>query len=64
MVITLPRPLAASSLAQDACEAGGTMASLVVVARAAVLTTQHCVVAHPSCRDKANGERVETGRGD
>lgn len=56
LVITLPGPLAASSLTQDACEAGGTMASLVVVACAAVLTTQHCVVAYPSCRDEAKGE--------
>lgn len=61
LVITLPGPLAASSLAQDAREARGTMASLVVVARATVLTTQHRIVAHPSCGDKAKGQGRQEG---
>lgn len=53
MVNALAGPLAAGSLAQDAREARGTVASLVVVARAAVLTAQHGVVAHPGCGDRA-----------
>lgn len=53
LVATLPRALAAGPLAQDACEAGGTVAPLMVVARAAVLTAQHRVVTHSSCGDKA-----------
>lgn len=48
LVIALPGALAANSLTQDTREAGGTMASLMVVARAAVLTAQHRVVTHPS----------------
>lgn len=57
LVITLPGPLAASSLTQNASEAGGTMAPLMVVACSTVLTAQHRIVAHPSCgRDKANGQ--------
>lgn len=63
LVITLSGTLAASSLAQDACEAGGTVAPLMVVARAAVLTAQHRVVAHPSCRHKTE-RAAETGRRD
>lgn len=59
LVVTLPGALAARSLAQDAREAGGTVATLVVVARAAVLTAQHRVVAHPSCE-----RQKETGQGD
>lgn len=48
LVIALPGALAANSLTQDSREAGGTMAALMVVARAAVLTAQHRVVTHPS----------------
>lgn len=62
LVIALPGPLAVSSLAQDAREAGRTVAPLVVVARAAVLAPQHGVVAHPSCRKhktKRGGEGQE-----
>lgn len=63
LVIAVSWTLAASSLAQDAREAGGAMAALMVVARAAVLTAQHRVVTHPSCTDKA--ERAgETGKRD
>lgn len=63
LVIAVSGTLAASSLTQDAREAGGTMAALMVVARAAILTAQHRVVTHPSCRDKA--ERAgETGKRD
>lgn len=46
LVLALPGALAADSLAQDAREAGGTMAPLMLVARAAVLTAQHRVVTH------------------
>lgn len=60
-VVTLSGPLAASSLAQDAREAGGAMAPLVVVARAAVLTAHHRVVTHPSCEEKAR-RAEKTGR--
>lgn len=63
LVIALPRALATGSLTQDACEAGGTMAPLMVVARATVLTALHCVVTHTSCGDKAKSAG-ETGRGD
>lgn len=63
LVVTLSGTLAARSLAQDAREAGGTVAALVVVARAAVLTAQHRVVAHPSCRHKTE-RAAETGRRD
>lgn len=63
LVVTLPGALAASSLTQDAGEAGGTMAPLMMVASATVLTAQHRVVTHPSCRDKAK-RAGETGRGD
>jgi len=63
LVITLPGALAASSLAQDAREARGTMAALMVVARASVLTAQHRVVTDSSCRDKAK-RAGETGGGD
>ncbi len=63
LVITLPGALAASSLTQDAREAGGTMAPLMVVARAAVLTAQHRIVTHAGCGDKAK-RAGETGRGD
>lgn len=63
LVITLPGALAASSLAQDAREAGRTMAPLMVVARATVLTAQHRIVTHPRCRDKAK-RAGETERGD
>lgn len=63
LVIALPGALAASSLAQDARETGGTMAPLMVVARATVLTAQHRVVTHPSCGDKAK-RAEETERGD
>lgn len=52
LVLALPGALAASSLAQDTREARGTVAPLMVVARAAVLTAQHRVVAHPSCEDR------------
>lgn len=48
MVVALPTgALAAGSLAQDAREARGAVASLVVVAGTAVLTAQHGIVAHP-----------------
>lgn len=53
LVITLPGALAPNSLAQDAREAWGTVAPLMVVARSTVLTAQHCVVTHPSCEDRA-----------
>lgn len=53
MVVTFPGAQAVSSLAQDAREAGGAIAPLMVVARAAVLTAQHRVVTHSSCRGKA-----------
>lgn len=60
MVVTLPAgALAAGSLAQDAREARGAVASLVVVAGAAVLTAQHRVVAHPGCRE----QRKQVGGG-
>lgn len=50
VVVALPAgALAAGPLAQDAREAWGAVASLVVVAGAAVLTAQHRVVAHPGC---------------
>lgn len=53
MVVTLPAgALAAGSLAQDAHEAWGAVASLVVMAGTAVLTAQHGVVAHPGCREE------------
>lgn len=62
LVIALPGALAASSLAQDAREAGGTVAPLMVVARAAVLTAQHSVVTHPSCgRQKQKGQGRQEG---
>lgn len=63
VVITLLSALAASSLTQDTGEARGTMAPLMVVASATVLTAQHRVVTHPSCGDKAK-RAGETGRGD
>lgn len=50
LVLALSGPLAAGPLTQDAGEAGGTVAALMVVARAAVLTAQHGVVADASCR--------------
>lgn len=53
MVVALPAgPLAAGSLTQDAREAWGAVASLVVVAGAAVLTAQHRIVAHSGCREQ------------
>lgn len=61
LVIALPGPLAVSSLAQDAREAGGTVAPLVVVARAAVLAPKHGVVAHPSCRKHKAKRAGKTG---
>lgn len=48
LAVALPGPLAVGSLAQDAREAGGTMAALMVVAGATVLTAQQRVVTHMS----------------
>lgn len=60
MVVALPTgALAAGSLAQDAREARGAVASLVVVAGTAVLTAQHGIVAHPGCRE----QRKQVGGG-
>lgn len=61
LIIALAGALAVRSLAQDAREAGGTVAALVVVARAAVLAPQHGVVAHPSCRKHKAKRAGETG---
>lgn len=53
MVVALSAgALAAGSLAQDAREAWGAVASLVVVAGTTVLTAQHGIVAHPGCREQ------------
>lgn len=59
LVIALACTLAACSFTQDAGEAGGAVAPLMMVACATVLTAQHSIVTHASCGDRV--KRAEGG---
>lgn len=63
LVIALAGALAAGPLTQHTRKAWGTEATLMVMARAAVLTAQHRVVTNPSC-GKRKRRQSEKGRGD